>query len=202
MATVLGRRAGRGGARRAAGLATALLLGALYVAVSAGPAWATVHCTVTGSSPSQTLTINLDAGDSVTISLSGGSDPRTIGVSPSTDPNCSGHETDDVSTIVVNGAGGNGSVTIDQGGSVPFPHQQTGTITLALGGGSDSLVIAGSSGTDTVTFGASGASLDAGQTVDLGGIGTAESVTVNGGAGDDTVSGAGGGALGAVFSSG
>ena len=104
-----------------------------------------------------------------------------------------------VTTIQVNGTDGDESVTIDQSGSAPFPHQNTISIDLALGDGTDSLVIAGQSTADSIGFGADGISLDAGGTPDVTGIGTVESFTVDAGGGDDTVSGKEGGGLGGDF---
>jgi Ca2+-binding RTX toxin-like protein len=105
-----------------------------------------------------------------------------------------------VRAIQVNGTDGDESVTIDQKGSAPFPHQNTTSIDFALGAGMDALVIAGHSTADSIGFGADGISLDAGGTPDVTGIGTVESFSVDAGGGDDTVSGKGGGGLGGEFS--
>ncbi len=91
----------------------------------------------------------------------------------------------------MNGTDGNESVTIDQSGTADFPQQTTATINLALGAGTDSLTITGTSAADTIAFGANGISLDAGRTPDVTGLATVESFTVNSGGGDDNVSGAG-----------
>ena len=93
------------------------------------------------------------------------------------DPSCGGFDTSTVTTIQVNGADGDESVTIDQAGSVPFPHQNTISIDLALGGGADSLVIVGQATADAIGLGTNGISLDAGGTPDVTGVDTAESVT-------------------------
>jgi hypothetical protein len=142
-----------------------------------------------------TLTIGVAGGESIALSLSGESDPLAIVVTPS-DPSCGGFDTSTVSAIQVNGTDGDESVTIDQSGIAPFPHQNTTSIDLALGAGADALVIAGWSTADPIGFGADGISLDAGGTPDVTGIGTVESFTVDAGRGDDTVSGKGGGGLG------
>ena len=104
-----------------------------------------------------------------------------------------------MTTIQVNGADGDESVTIDQAGSVPFPHQNTIAIDLALGGGTDSLVIVGQTTADAIGLGTTGISLDAGGTPDVTGVDTAENVTVRAGGGDDAVSGKEGGGLGGAF---
>jgi hypothetical protein len=141
------------------------------------------------------LTIGVAGGESIALSLSGESDPLAIVVTPS-DPSCGGFDTSTVSAIQVNGTDGDESVTIDQNGIAPFPHQNTTSIDLALGAGADALVIAGWSTADPIGFGADGISLDAGGTPDVTGIGTVESFTVDAGRGNDTVSGKGGGGPG------
>jgi hypothetical protein len=78
-------------------------------------------------------------------------------------------------------------VTIDQGGTAPFPHQKTVSICLALGDGKDSVVITGQSTADAIWFGANGISLDAGGTPDVTGVTTVERSTVNAGGGGGTV---------------
>jgi len=145
-----------------------------------------------------TMTIDLAGGESISLSLSGGADPLAIVVTPS-DPSCGGFDTSTVTAIHVNGTGGNETVTIDQTGSAPFPHQNTVSIDLALGDGTDLLIITGQSTADAIGFGVNGISLDAGGTPDVTGVGTAEGSTVNAGDGDDTVSGKEGGGLGGVF---
>jgi hypothetical protein len=139
------------------------LLVSLVVGLSAVPAYA---ATCSGST---TMTIDLASGESIALSLSGGADPLGILVTPS-DPSCGGFDTSTVTTIRVNGTGGNESVTIDQSGSAPFPHQNTVSIDLALGDGTDSLVITGQSTADAIGFGANGISLDAGGTPDVTGL--------------------------------
>ena len=178
--------------RRAAAGCAALALAAFIVGLSAVPAFA-VTC-----SGGATMTIDVAGGESIALSLSGGADPLGIVVTPS-DPSCGGFDTSTVTTIHVNGTGGNESVTIDQTGSVPFPHQNTVSIDLALGDGTDLLVITGQSIADAIGFGVNGISLDAGGTPDVTGVITVESSTVNAGDGDDTVSGKEGGGLGSVF---
>jgi Ca2+-binding RTX toxin-like protein len=174
----------------------AAVLGALLVSLVVGlgavPAYA---ATCSGST---TMTIDLASGESIALSLSGGADPLGILVTPS-DPSCGGFDTSMVTTIRVNGTGGNESVTIDQSGSAPFPHQNTVSIDLALGDGTDSLVITGQSTADAIGFGANGISLDAGGTPDVTGVATVEGFIVNAGGGDDTVSGKEGGGLGGDF---
>jgi Ca2+-binding RTX toxin-like protein len=174
----------------------AAVLGALLVSLVVGldavPAYA---ATCSGST---TMTIDLASGESIALSLSGGTDPLGILVTPS-DPSCAGFDTSTVTTIRVNGTGGNESVTIDQTGSAPFPHQNTVSIDLALGDGMDSLVITGRSTADAIGFGANGISLDAGGTPDVTGLATVEGSIVNTGGGDDTVSGKEGGGLGGDF---
>ena len=179
--------------RRAVATCAALALAAFIVGLSAVPAFA-VTC-----SGGATMTIDVSGGESIALSLSGEADPLAIELTPS-DPGCGGFDTSTVTAIQVNGTGGDESVTIDQSGSAPFPHQNSTSIDLALGAGADALVIAGQSTADSIEFGADGISLDAGGTPDVTGIGTVESFTVDAGGGDDSVSGKGGGGLGGEFS--
>ena len=169
-----------------------VILVSFVVGLSAVPAYA---ATCSGGT---TMTIDLAGGESIALSLSGGADPLGIVVTPS-DPSCGGFDTSTVAAIHVNGTGGNESVTIDQSGSAPFPHQNTVSIDLSLGDGTDSLVITGQSTADAIGFGENGISLDAGGTPDVTGVGTVEGSTVNAGGGDDTVSGKEGGGLGDDF---
>lgn len=175
--------------RRVVAACAALGVASFFVALSALPARA-VTC-----SGGATMTIDLATGESVTLSLGGDADPRTIVVTPS-DPSCGGFDTSTVTTIRVNGVDGDEGVTIDQSGSAPFPHQNTASIVLALGGGSDALEIVGQVTADTIGLGADGVSLDAGSTPDVTGIGSVETLSVAAGGGDDVVSGKLGDALG------
>jgi Ca2+-binding RTX toxin-like protein len=168
------------------------LLVSVTIGVTATPAGAAT-CSGDG-----TLTVDLTGGESVELSLSGDADPRVIEVTPP-DPTCAGFDTQTVASIQVNGTDGDETVTIDQGGAVPFPHQNTVAIVLELGGGSDTLVIEGQATADTIGFGTGGISLDAGQTPDVTGVDSVESFTVLANGGDDEVSGAGGGSLGGAF---
>jgi Ca2+-binding RTX toxin-like protein len=169
-----------------------VLLASFVVGLSAVPAYA---ATCSGGT---TMTIDLVSEESVAVSLEGAGDPLAVVVTPA-DPSCSGFNTDTVTTVRVNGTGGNESVTIDQSGAAPFPHQNTVSIDLALGDGTDSVVIIGQGTADAIGFGTNGISLDAGGTPDVTGVGTVESSTVNAGGGDDTVSGREGGGLGGDF---
>ena len=178
--------------RRTVAAGAALAVAAFIVGLSGVPAWA-VTC-----SGGATMTINLADGESVSLSLSGDADPRSIRVTPA-DPTCDSFNTSTVTTIQVDGGSGNETLTIDQAGAVPFPHQKTASIVLALGGGSNSLVITGQETADTIGLGANGIGLGAALTPDVTGVGTVERVAVNAGGGNDVVSGLGLGGLGGVF---
>lgn len=166
-----------------------LVVGAFVIGVGTAPALA-LTCSGSG-----TMTIDLASGESVTISLNGAQDPRTIDLSPS-DATCGGYDTSNVTTIRVNGADGNESVTINQAGSAPFPHQSTTSIDVALGGGSDALLIVGQPTADSIGLGRDGISLDGGSEPDVTGLGSVESLALAVGGGDDTVSGKQDSALG------
>ena len=180
--------------RRTVAAGAGLTLAAFIVGLSVAPAWA-ITC-----SGGATMTIDLADGESVSLSLNGDADPRSIQVTPA-DPSCGGFNTSTVTTIQVNGGSGDETLTIDQAGSVPFPHQNTASIVLALGGGSNTLVITGQETADTIEFGANGIALAAGQKPDVTGVGTVQSFSVDAGGGNDVVSGLGLGGLGGVFTS-
>jgi Ca2+-binding RTX toxin-like protein len=182
----------RGTMRRFGAAIVTLVCASAIVGLSAVPASA---ATCSGDA---TMTIDLASDESVTLSLTGADDPRTIDVTPA-DPSCGGFDTGTVSTIHVNGADGGERVTIAQNGSAPFPHQITSSIVLALGGGTDSLVVIGQTTADTIGFGTNGVSLDADDTPDVTGVDTVEASVVDAGGGDDTVSGKEGGGLGGDF---
>ena len=175
--------------RRIMAACVALGMASIVVGLSAVPVWA-VTCSGGG-----TMTIDLAGGESVSISLNGAQDPRTIVLSPS-DPSCGGFDTSNVTRIEVNGTAEDESVTIDQAGSAPFPHQNTNSIDVALGGGSDTLLIVGQATADSIGLGRQGISLDGGSTPDVTGIGSVEALAIAAGGGDDTVSGKQGDALG------
>jgi Ca2+-binding RTX toxin-like protein len=181
-----------GAVQRLGSAVAALILAALIVGLIAIPASA---ATCSGGT---TMVIDLASQESVSLSLTGADDPRLIAVTPD-DPSCTGFNTDTVTTIQINGTDGNENITIDQTGSAPFPHQNTVSIDLALGGGTDALVIIGQSVADAIGFGPNGVSLDTGGTPDVIGVGTVETSTVHAGGGDDTVSGKAGGGLGGDF---
>jgi Ca2+-binding RTX toxin-like protein len=178
--------------RRLGSVLAALLIAALMVGVNASPAWA---ATCSGDT---TMTIDLASAESIRLTLNGAEDPRTIEVTPA-DPSCTGFDTGTVSTIRVNGTGGNEGVTIDQGGSAPFPHQDTTSIDVALGGGTDTLIVIGQTTADTIGVGKGGISLDGGSDPDVTGLGSVETVTVDAGGGDDIVSARKGQGLGETF---
>jgi Ca2+-binding RTX toxin-like protein len=159
-----------------------LFLAAFFVGLGAAPVSA-VTCSGGG-----TMTIDAADGEAITISLNGAEDPRTIDVAPG-DPSCGGFDTSNVNTIQVNGTNGAESVTINQAGSAPFPHQNTSSIDLALGGGSDVLLIVGQITADEIGLGADGISLDGGNTADVTGIESSETLAVAAGGGDDVISG-------------
>src|SRR5919197_1091339 len=187
--TVLERPSGHRRLVRQAAACAALVLAAFIVGLSAVPA---VAVTCSGGA---TMTIDVAGGESVALSLSGEAVPLAIVVTPS-GPGCGAFVTSTVKAIRVNGTAGDEGVTIDQSGSAPFPHQDTTSIDLALGDGTDALVIIGQNTADSIGFGPDGIGLDAGGTPDVTGIGTVERFTVDAGGGDDAVSGMGGGGLG------
>jgi Ca2+-binding RTX toxin-like protein len=162
------------------------------------PASAAVSCGHAGT----TLTITLGAaGDTVTVSLNA-TDQILVNGALTTAAPCSlaggAHDTIDTDTIAIDGTTGNETATIDQSGAGgAFPDAFDFDVDLDTGTG-DRLVVVGTSGADTITFGATGITIDGEVTSDVtrGGI---EEFTVNAGGGNDIVSGAGSASLGAAF---
>jgi hypothetical protein len=107
--------------------------------------------------------------------------------------------------ISVTGSTGNETFVIDLSGGA-FPAAVNFQIDMA--GGTDTATINGSSGADTIEFGANGADLDNDDAADVtdptppGAPAGVETFTVNTAAGNDTLSGAGSTGLGAAFTSG
>jgi Ca2+-binding RTX toxin-like protein len=186
----LGR--GRLGIRAAAVLGLTTLLSLALVA----PASAAVSCAWLAG----TLTITLGAGDSVTVSVGTSNNILVNGDDTDTGGVCETgavHTTVDTTTIAIDGSTGNETATISQAGTAAFPATMGFDVDLAAGTG-DALVITGASGVDTITFGATGISIDADATSDITRT-EIENFTVNAGAGNDTVSGAGSASVGAAF---
>ena len=107
-------------------LSSSILLLMLFLAP---PASAAVTCTYTGGT--DTLTVDLAAGDSVALSV-GSSDNILVNGNPTNSAPCSlGLGSDlttapaDVDVIAVNGSTGAESVTISNGGTAVFPTRST-----------------------------------------------------------------------------
>jgi Ca2+-binding RTX toxin-like protein len=158
-------------------------------------------CNVSGNQ----LNIDIGPGESVNVRINSS---NTILVSGGglTDSACGGNNANTIAVIDVDGAGGNETFTINMwGGGGPFDDDDD--FTIDLGGGSDSLVINGRSGIDTITFSpfeANGAditqagvesfSVFAGGGADVVNGGTfGIGLTLGGGGGADTVTGGNGG---------
>jgi Ca2+-binding RTX toxin-like protein len=97
-------------------------------------------------------------------------------------------------SIAVNGGATDEDLILDlgNGGFVDSTGEEV-DIALALGGGADTLTIAGTASADNVRFGSDNSvNLTGDADADLTGADTAETITVNAGDGDDSVSGAGG----------
>lgn len=186
-------------ARRSRGT-TRRLIGAALVAggvlLTGLPAAAVVTCSVAVA----TATVAMGSGDTATLSVGPAGQINVNG------SQCSGTATTtNVDTIVVNGAAGNETVNLSLAGGPFAPGgsaESSGTpeieLSVSLAGGTDTLIITGSSGTDALGFGSLGINLNADDDLDVT-ITAVEGFTVNAGDGADVVSGAGGDDTGLPF---
>lgn len=123
---------------------------------------------------SGTLTIHLAGDEDLRLS----SDGTTI--TASFDGQTCTRSEADVTQIVVTGSAGNNTVTID----LPLDED----VSLALGGGSDSLVVLGTSGADEITFtGTANGTLTVTGGLTVTGTDTAERIYIRGLGGADTI---------------
>jgi hypothetical protein len=155
-----------------------------FMMIGVGSAQAAVLCEVSGSSPNQTMTLTLNAADTVTIAVSGANiEWNATACTPAA-------TTADVSAIVVNADLLTDSeaqtVTFDEG-----PGAFTASIAVHLGAGDDTfaggsllsdVTVDSGAGNDTITTGAGNDTITTGAGND----------TVTGGDGDDTVKGGAG----------
>ena len=183
---------------RSAGLAAAA---AAAVAVSlATPSPAAVTCNFAGS----VVSVSLGPGDGATLVRSG----NTIHVNGAA---CGAATVTNTSKVVVTGAGGGETVTVDLTGGAFTPGsgaEATGApdIELEVGfgtSGPDLLVVDGAAGPDAIRLGAGGVNLNNDDDADIVGPAAGDlaamnpdAVRVNGLAGADTLSGAGATAAG------
>ena len=170
-----------------------------FMMIGVGPAQAAVLCEVSGSSPNQTMTVTLNAADTVTIAVSGANiEWNATACTPAA-------TTADVSAIVINADLLTDSeaqtVTFDEG-----PGAFTASIAVHLGAGDDTfaggsllsdVTVDSGAGNDTITTGAGKDTIAtaAGNDTVTAGSGNdtitagADDDTVTGGDGDDTVKG-------------
>jgi Ca2+-binding RTX toxin-like protein len=152
---------------------------------------------------------HLDAGNSAIIGINTAPNPDTIIFD--NDTTLAGAAQCDLAATVTNttliavtGSTGNETFVIDLSGGA-FPAAINFQIDLAAG--TEALTINGSSGADTIEFGANGVDLDNDDAADVtdptppGVPAGVETFTVNAAAGNDTLSGAGSSGLGAAFTS-
>jgi Ca2+-binding RTX toxin-like protein len=174
----------------------------VFLVVAAPPAFAVTGCLHGGA----TDTITIDAGDTASVGIDTAPAPDTILFDNDATP-LNGAVCGDVGNttlIAVTGSTGNETFVIDLSGGA-FPAAINFQIDMAAG--TDALTINGSSGADTIEFGANGVDLDNDDAADVtdptppGVPAGAETFTVNAAAGNDTLSGAGSTGLGAAFTS-
>jgi len=196
-----------GRTRRRRLLASALLTSSMlvvFLVAVAPPAFAVTDCTHSGT----TDTITIDAGQTASVGIDTAPAPDTIEFDDDATPFTAGTTCGDVSNttlIAVTGSTGNETFVIDLSGGA-FPAAINFTIDMLAG--TDALTINGSSGADTIEFGANGVDLDNDDAADVtdptppGVPAGVETFTVNAAAGGDTVTGSGSTGLGAAFASG
>jgi Ca2+-binding RTX toxin-like protein len=169
------------------------------VLLSAPPALAVVTCVF--EPLTRTAAIAFGLGDGITVTRSG-NEIHVNGSQCGISPLVAEVTTTDTVTFVDTPTG-NESLTIDLSGgpfAPGFTVEGSGTSEIefsgiALGGGTDSLSIVGSSGADTIAFSGGGVDLNGDGDVDVtfgaGGLGAIEAYTLNGAGGDDTGSATG-----------
>jgi hypothetical protein len=178
----------------------------VFLVAVAPPAFAAPTCTHAGT----TAPVTIDAGNSAIIGINAVPNPDTILFD--NDTTLAGTAQCDLAATVANttliavtGSTGNETFLIDLSGGA-FPAAINFQIGMA--GGTDTVTINGSSGADTIEFGANGVDLDNDDPADVtdptppGAPVGVETFTVNAAAGNDTLSGAGSTGLGAAFTSG
>ena len=196
--------AGRNRRRRlfASALLTSSMLVVFLVAV-APPAFAVPTCVHGGT----TDTITIDSGNTAIVGIDTTATPDDILFDTDTTLPAGGTPCGDVTNttlIAVTGAAGNETFIIDLSGGA-FPAAINFQIDMAAG--TDALTINGSSGADSIEFGADGVDLDNDDAEDVtdptppGAPAGVENITVNGAAGNDTLTGSGSAGLGAAVSS-
>ena len=156
-------------------LATSIGLVALWLA----PAARAASCNTSGGGA--TLNVTIASGQSVSVRIN---NANTILVDGGglTDDNCGGNNAGTVNTIDVTGAAGNETLTINNSGA-GGAFDDDDDFTIDLSSGTDTLVIAGDTTADTVTFTPFSSN---GSDITQTGV---ETFTVNGNAGDDIVNG-------------
>jgi hypothetical protein len=185
--------AGRTRRRRllASGLLTSSMLVVFLVAV-APPAFAVPTCNHAGT----TDTVSIDSGNSAIIGIDTATTPDNIifdGDTTLAGATACGDVTN-TTLISVTGSTGNETFVIDLSGGA-FPAAINFQIDMAAG--TDALTFNGSSGADTIEFGANGVDLDNDDAADVtdptppGVPAGVETFTVNAAAGNDTVTGVG-----------
>jgi hypothetical protein len=180
----------------------------VFLVAVAPPAFAAATCTHSGT----TATVDIDPGGSAIIGID--TAPATDEIIFDADTNlggatqCDGVGGADVTNttlIDVTADTGNETFVIDLSGGA-FPAAINFQIDLLAG--TDTLTINGSSGPDTIEFGANGVDLDKDDAADVTGPmppgvpAGVETFRVDAAGGGDTVTGAGSAGLGAAFSSG
>jgi chitodextrinase len=151
---------------------------------------------------SDVVTAVISPGGQATLVVSGGA--VWFGTTPAA---CDGATTANTDTIVVNGASGSvETLVIDQSGGAfaPGATAETGTpeieMTITLGDATDSIVVDGSSGPDTITIGSTGIGLNGDTDRDVV-ITTPlpSQITVRGHGGPNTISALGGSGTGTAY---
>lgn len=181
--------------------AAALLLGAgAALVLLAAQASAAASCTFDGAT--NTMTITLGPGDSVTVSRDS---PGTFVVSgtglPATDcvPGSGAATVHNTDLVLVEGAGGNESLTIDMTNGTFAGFAMTFDIDLG-GGTGDTLTVNGLTTADNIRVGGDAGliNLNGSGLVEVPSVAGVEARTINAQAGNDTVSATGGQGTGGI----
>lgn len=173
-----------------AGTRAAIGIGAMIVALTGLLTGATTSYAATCAVSGTNLTFTLASGENATLRTAG----RRVGISG---VNCQGRPgADEVATIIVNGAGGNETLTIDDGASLaPGVGAEPGSIaeievTVDLGAGTDAVRLTGTAANDIYVAGTNGIDVNNDDDADVM-YGNVERIGLDGDGGNDTLSAGG-----------
>ncbi len=185
--------------RRTCAITLVAVLAAVGLALPASAHGATCGFSLT------TVTITVASGETITVGRTVAGD---ITVTGGGSPPCGGATVSAADSIVITGAGGSESVTIDltngafePGNSAEASGSPEIEWSVDLAGGSgDAIAVSGGPGSDTLTYGTGGLALNGDSDVDVTLVGI-ETHSASGAGAADRLSGAGGNGAGGPFAS-